>query len=263
MIELAWLNKLHWRFKYAWNLGLGSTTVCFLQKIRQSIGRQTRPYKLLCKYIKHPLLCRPGTSDRKVFLQIFADRDYQCLDEVQSAQLVIDCGANVGYSSVYFLNRFPSAKVIAIEPDPNNFALLKANVAPYGDRCETLQTAVWSSETDLVISEVPFRDGREWSKTVRPIRTGETGSMRAISIGSVLKESGLQRISILKCDIEGAEIQVFSSGFESWLGKVDNLVIELHGDEARAIFLRAISHEGFQTSESGELFVCRRATSIP
>ena len=82
--------------------------------------------------------------------------------------------------------------------------------------------------------------------------------MRAIDVGTVLERSGHERMSILKIDIEGAETEVFSSGCDLWLGKVDNLVIELHGEEASAVVRRAIAREGFQTSECGELFVCQR-----
>src|ERR1700733_12545752 len=51
------------------------------------------------KYSKFRLRCRAGTSDQRVFNQIFVKREYQCLDDVASADLILDCGANVGYSS--------------------------------------------------------------------------------------------------------------------------------------------------------------------
>jgi FkbM family methyltransferase len=262
MVEGEWLRSMERRYEIVRNLGVPSAAFYALQKIRQRVKPQAGAYTLSSKYAKYPLLCRPGTSDVLVFLQIFGEREYLCLDEVEDARLVIDCGANVGYSAAYFLTRFPNAKVIAIEPDPGNFALLEANVAPYLARCDTMLTAVWSHETDLVISEVPFRDGREWARTVRPVQPGEKaakGSMRAIDIGTVLARSGYDRISVLKVDIEGAESEVFASNYESWLPKVDNLVIELHGEKESAVFQRAIAREGFKTSTHGELFVCRRA----
>ena len=54
--------------------------------------------------------CRAHTSDLGVFRQIFIDREYRCLDDVQEPRLIVDCGANVGYASAYFLARHPLGK---------------------------------------------------------------------------------------------------------------------------------------------------------
>lgn len=48
--------------------------------------------------------------------------------------LVVDCGANVGYSSMYFLDRFKGCEVVSIEPDRNNFEVMESNLAHYGSR---------------------------------------------------------------------------------------------------------------------------------
>jgi len=210
----------------------------------------------------HPLRCRRGSSDLDVFGQIFVGREYRCLDDVKEVGLIIDCGANVGYSSAYFLTRFPSTRVIAVEPDPANFATLVQNLAPYGDRCKALCTGVWSHSTDLVISEEPFGDGREWARTVRPARPGDIGTMSAVDVGSLLASSGHERISILKVDIEGAETEVFGANYEGWIGKVDNLVIETHSPHARSVVLAAVTDHGFSISECDELLVCKKPRPI-
>ena len=72
----------------------------------------------------HPVRMRSGrSSDLSVFWQIFVNREYAVLNDVHSTRLIIDLGANVGISSAYLLNQFPSAKVIAVEPDPGNYEL--------------------------------------------------------------------------------------------------------------------------------------------
>jgi FkbM family methyltransferase len=192
-----------------------------------------------------------------VFQQIFLEREYRCLDDVGNSGLIVDCGANVGYASAYFLTRHPNAQLIAVEPDPGNFAVLAANLAPFGTRCRTLCSAVWPDRTGLVMSELPFRDGREWARQVRPAQCGEAPQMIAVDLGSVLRVSGFERISILKMDIEGAEASIFASNYEAWLDKVDVLVIELHGPECESVFHRAISAYDFASSKCGELTVCR------
>ncbi|MDP2788002.1 MAG: FkbM family methyltransferase [Pseudomonadota bacterium] len=247
--------------RYGKSLSLGALPgiVYLLQGLRKKYTRLDKPYVLLSKDAKFPVKCRPNTSDLDVFDQIFVGREYRCLDDVADVGLIIDCGANVGYSSSYFLSRFKQARVIAVEPDPHNFALLKDNVAPYGDRCETICSGVWSHPAGLVLSEATFGDGKEWSRTVREAREGEPAMMTAIDIGTLLSRSGYDRISILKVDIEGAEAVVFAANFERWIDKVDNLVIELHSDECREIFMNAIAPLAFSLSESDELTVCKRA----
>jgi FkbM family methyltransferase len=223
--------------------------------------RPGKPVYLRTKLASYPVLYRPSTSDLEVFEQIFVEREYACLDDLESARLIVDCGANVGYSSAYWLSRLPMASVIAIEPDPENFSILQRNLQPYGARASAIQAGVWSSNVGLVIANETYRDGREWSRQVRPVRLGEEPAFRAIDIGSVLSDDIHRRIDLLKIDIERAETEVFSANYEHWLGRVDNLVIELHDDECRKIFFDAIRNQGFDVSESGELTIYRRRSS--
>lgn len=245
------------RYGKCLSLGAMPSLVYILQGLRKKYAKPRRPYALYSKDALFPVLCRPNTSDIDVFDQIFVGREYRCLDEATDVGLIIDCGANVGYSSAYLLSRFKQAHVIAIEPDPLNYALLKENLVPY-DRSRVVCSAVWSHPAGLVLSEETFGNGREWSRTVRETRDGETPMMTAIDIGTLLANSGYDRISILKVDIEGAEEVVFASNYENWIDKVDNLVIELHSDECRSVFMAAIANQGFSLSECDELTVCRR-----
>lgn len=198
------------------------------------------------------------TSDINVFTQIFMSREYRCLDEVQEPSLIIDCGANVGYSSAYFLSRFPKAHLIAVEPDPKNFAMLLDNIRPFGGRATAICSGIWSREVGLVFSQEPFGDGREWARTVRVARDDEKPDMMAKDIGTLLKESGFERISILKVDIEGSEAEVFGSNYEPWIGRVDHMVIELHGGKCEEIFGEAIAKEDLRVERCDELVVCKK-----
>ena len=101
------------------------------------------------------------SGGRLVFAQIFIDKGYPYLPDMESA-LIIDCGANVGYSSLVFLNRYKQARVFAIEPDDRNHALLRRNLAPpYGDRIQTVYGAVWPRERRLRVIQGSYRDGLE------------------------------------------------------------------------------------------------------
>jgi len=230
-----------------------------LGRVRGPAGGASRAeYRLHAKHAGHPLYCRAGSSDRLVFRQIFVDREYACIDDAPAPELIVDCGANVGYSAAYFLSRFPTAHVIAVEPDEANFELLRRNTAPYADRVTLIRTGVWSRPTGLVFSREHFRDGQEWAIQVRECRPGERPDLSAIDIGTILRESGFEKIDILKVDVEGAEAAIFSSNYESWIDKVDTFVIELHGQECADAFFKAIDRDAFDVSVSYDVTVCRR-----
>lgn len=216
--------------------------------------------ELHSEHARFPLHCRPASSDMCVFRQIFIEREYACLDDVRGAGLIIDCGANVGYSSAYFLTHFPGSEVIAIEPDPDNYAVLERNLEPYNG-VTLRQSAVWSHQTRLTLSEHMHGDGREWSRQVRECRSESEMGFVSVDIKSLLEGAGFRRIFILKVDIEGAEAVVFAD-CSSWIDRVDNIVIELHEDscfgEVSEIFSRAVSGRGFHVTRHGDLTVCKR-----
>src|ERR1051326_8504661 len=66
------------------------------------------------------LYLRTGTSDLPVFRQIFIDEEYNFQIPFQPS-VIFDLGANVGFASIYFANKFPNARIIAVEPEISNY----------------------------------------------------------------------------------------------------------------------------------------------
>ena len=128
------------------NLGIAQATRYTLYRILHRTFKR-RILTLFVKGFRQPLYCRAGGSDLRVFAQVLANREYRCLDGSDVAGLVIDCGANIGLSTVYFLSRFPNTHLIALEPDPDNFKMLALNTACFSDRVTLLQAAVWNKNT--------------------------------------------------------------------------------------------------------------------
>jgi FkbM family methyltransferase len=173
--------------------------------------------------LRYPIKLRANTSDLKVLEQIFFDEDYNFPIDFEP-KLIIDGGAYVGYSSVFFANRFPEAKIIAVEPEPSNFKLLKENTRNYKN-IEVINSGIWNKLAYLRIKDIPL-----WHSgfMVEEVTDGEEFSFKAITIGEISKRSGYKEIDILKLDIEGSEKEVFSSNYEDWLSKVKIIFIELH-----------------------------------
>jgi FkbM family methyltransferase len=227
--------------------------------IKSKFAPPKEDFYLKSRYAAFPVKCRAGSSDLDVFRQIYVHREYRCLDRIEEPSLIVDCGANVGFSAVYFLTRYPKARLIAIEPDPGNYAQLVENLKPFADRVDTILAAVWPNAKELVFTD--FRDGREWSRSVRESTPGEAGSVAAIDMPGIIERAGVERISLLKIDIEGAEAQLFAENTAVWLGKVDNLVVELHDENCVRIFREAIAPHGFHVEECEELTVCTKPSN--
>jgi FkbM family methyltransferase len=212
-------------------------------------------------FANHPLYVRQGTSDEDVLRQVFERLQYRPLCRLRDVGLILDCGANVGYSAAFFLSQFQKSHVIAVEPDPENFAMLERNLAPFGDRATAVRSAIWSDVARLRVSRGSYRDGREWATQVVLCGDNEDCDLMGISVGTLLKSSGFDRISILKMDIEGAEAVVFSGSTE-WLEKVDAVAIELHNDScygnASEAFASAVNAHDFETTKYGELTIAMR-----
>jgi len=245
-------------------LGPGEVLNFVVRRTQETLRLVRHPYQMKTRNAEFPVWCRARTSDLDVYSQIFFHREYRCLDHLRDVGVVIDCGANVGFASAYFLSKFPNSTVIAVEPDVGNFAALERNLAPYLGRIRAIRSGVWSEVTGLVMNEDVFRDGREWARRVRPARSGEIAQMQAIDIESLVDSGDGDRVSILKIDIEGAEYEVFSSpGWRKWIDRVDTVVIEVHSEEAYRVSMEAFQEAGFETAWSDELVVAQRPTRPP
>ncbi len=217
----------------------------------------TYPLALYYRTRLYPRLeVRRGTSDRTVFRKIFITREYD-LDYGIEPRLIIDGGANVGYASVFFAEKFPRAEIYAVEPAESNFRVLSRNVAGY-PAVRPLKKGLGPAGGFLKI--IDSGEG-EYAYMTAPAAGPESGDVEVVTIGEILEMSGRDEIDILKLDIEGAERELFASGCDSWLGKVRILIIELH-DERRegcaAALYSAVNRYRFREERAGENLVFRR-----
>lgn len=172
---------------------------------------------------KNPVKLRSHTSDLLVFNQIFLNGDYDLSLNIRP-KLIIDGGAYIGYSTIFFANKFPDAQIIAVEPNPFNYALLRENTINY-QNIQLINAGIWNKHTLLKI-----KDGIHdyWKTKVEEIVDGQEDSCEAVTIGGLLRNSSFTEIDILKLDVEGSEKEIFSDGYEEWLDKVKIILIELH-----------------------------------
>jgi FkbM family methyltransferase len=220
--------------------------------------------KLEIKNAQYPLFLRIGSSDREVLAQIFVEKEYEGI-AAESPRTILDLGANVGYSSAYFLSKYPDATVLAVEPDAGNYAMCRRNLEPYGSRVRVVHGAVWPERRKLEVDRGDWRDGREWTAQVKPAKEEGTRSesVEGYDMATLIGLSGATEIDLLKIDIERSELELFSRNTENWLPRIRNLCIELHGADCEAVLSRALADYSCDLSCTGELTVCRNLQARP
>jgi FkbM family methyltransferase len=191
---------------------------------------------------------------------VLLDDNYACLLGVPDVQVIVDAGANIGAASVFLLDAYPEAVVIALEPDVGNFEILQRNLAYYGSRAHAVRAALWDRPAALGMDRGRFRDGREWTFQVRPFVDGDA-EVESTTIPGILDALHLPQIDILKIDIERAERMVFRERARAWLDRVRVIAIELHDDECEDAFHRAVAPFSAEVTRVGDLTVWRRLTS--
>lgn len=218
--------------------------------------------------VSRPFWVRQGNAaDRGVVRQIFEQRDYD-IDRFPAAPalrrfaarhgdrplLVVDAGANIGAATVYLAQLDPRIRVLALEPEPNNFELFSRNCA--GLAVTGLQCALSNTLQPLWLEDPGQGD---WAFRVGARKSGTV--VQAIDMPTLLERHGGDGIPfICKIDIEGGEDRLFASN-DSWIERFALLIIELHdwmlpGTSNSRNFLRAISARRFDVVWRGENMFC-------
>lgn len=155
---------------------------------------------------------------------------------LRSGMTVVDIGANIGYYTIIAARRVaPGGKVIAFEPEPENFAFLNASVEKNGfknvslhnlavsDKAEKINLNLYESNKGKHSIVKDSVDSREFSETIL---------IQSIALDEFLKTQGVSQIDIIKMDIEGAE-SLALSGMQKTLAKANVLFMEFTPDSVR------------------------------
>jgi FkbM family methyltransferase len=209
-------ENINWIRLYGLNNGL--------KLFLSTISKKNSKFYAKASFLKKPFELRDNESDKAIFFQVFYEKQYNLYGiDFPEATKIIDGGANIGCASVYFSIRFPKAKILAVEPENNNYQLLEKNIEPY-QNITSIQAGIWNKNEDLSITN-PEGGAAEFMFENKP---ADQDAIKGLTITSLLELQNWDDVDILKLDIEGAEREVFSANDLSWLQKVKLLIIELH-----------------------------------
>lgn len=205
-----------------------------------------------------PVFLRAIRADMQSFINTFIDPYLEQKPYLSKGGLVIDAGANIGYTALLFAQWWPESSIISIEPDRENYELILRNTRAYPN-IRVIHGALWNQERILCI-EAGQEDGfvvREaGSEAIRP-----ENLTQGMTLSSLLEQSGEDNIAFLKLNVEGSEKEIFSKGYDAWLPRTEALLVELHDGKnqgcSSAVF-SALAPYAFAVAETapyGILFV--------
>jgi FkbM family methyltransferase len=186
-----------------------------LKHIRSLKRYQESSFEFLGKNIKF--------SDNEALIgminEIFVKKNYM-FNSGDDAPMIIDCGANIGLSAIFFKEIYPNSKIICFEPDPKIFEILKYNLEQFNySDIQIYNTAVWVRNEKL-----RFQTDNSWGGKIVSNESKNYLNIDALDLNNFLK----QKIDFLKIDIEGAEYDVIIHCKDLISKNVKNIFFEWH-----------------------------------
>lgn len=141
---------------------------------------------------------------------------------------VLDLGANAGFTSLFFARKYRLAEIACVEPVPSNVELLRENLELNKIKASIFPVAV-AVEDGFIKMQMAEKDyghkvaGISYGKDIM----GQTIKVQTLSVPTIMKRLGWERINLLKVDIEGYEGVLLKENCE-WLASVDAMCIECH-----------------------------------
>jgi len=219
---------------------------------------------------------RKTISDHSIFWQCIVQRQYDMLQFPQSNRLVfayqeyvekghrpliIDCGANIGLSTLFLAMLFPKAIIYAVEPDENNFMMLKLNTASLGDRVVALRGGIWYESANLRIVN-PESGSASFRVATTTTDDNSSEIIRTYTIDEICALAEASSPLIVKVDIEGSQSNLFRNN-TNWVSNTHLIMLELDDwlmpwEGTSRSFFSCVSQYPFDYLISGETIFCFR-----
>jgi FkbM family methyltransferase len=171
------------------------------------------------------VVLRSHTTDISVLGELIVENTYQPFLDLGAGPVrtIVDLGANTGLAARWFERSFPGAQIVCVEPEPGNVDALRSNLEGIA-RSQVVAACVGGRRREVSLD----MSGGEFAVTM--LESQEPGSVRVpvLTMEDVISNAGVSHIDLLKCDIEGAEEELFAS-CRGWIGSVDAIVVECHG----------------------------------
>ena len=180
----------------------------FMLVLQPRLPRSLRtPQKLGLSFEGKPFdLWMEDRTGIAAFEEVFIRGEYAV--DIPPPRTIIDAGANIGIASIYFCLRYPSARVYAVEPNPDVLETLKKNLKVF-PRASVHQCAFTDKDGTIDLHIHP-------TSSIASSLSARTKGGRIVSVPSrtfdtFRNEQGIGTVDLFKFDIEGAEDRMLRS----------------------------------------------------
>ncbi|MDZ4227549.1 MAG: FkbM family methyltransferase, partial [Patescibacteria group bacterium] len=172
--------------------------------LSNAVIKQQRPYRVRVRVAGNArtMLLSGNSADLWTLYEVFARNTYET--GAEDPKRVVDLGANIGISVMWFRLRYPDARIVAYEPNPASFAMLRKNFAD-DPQVELHEEAVAGVRGTLTF-HVDTESSPSSSLVHKTERTKDV-QVRAVTLDDALAGGA----DLLKIDIEGAEFDALAS----------------------------------------------------
>ena len=158
-------------------------------------------------------------------VEVFAMQEYDHPAIVwNKVASVIDCGAHVGSFSLWVTRR-TACHVVAVEPNPKTFMLLRKNVNDLPDRVALRAVAVAGTVEHRTLYDTGYSPS---ASLLGANNSVGSFTVEAVTLEMLIDQSGFLMVDVLKLDVEGAEQEIFRTVKTETLQKIRVMMIECH-----------------------------------
>jgi len=179
---------------------------------------------------------RPGTIDRRVFLDVVSHNAYRLPPRLGPQDIVVDIGAHIGSFSYAALRR-GAGRVYCCEANEPNFRLLGHNLAPYEDRVHRFHSIIWRSDQTMSCLALHNACDPGNTGTHQVVDAAAAPQVPVLAFDELVQRAtagGARRVRLLKLDCEGSEWPILLTARRLHL--VDAICGEYHIVPATGLF---------------------------
>jgi FkbM family methyltransferase len=201
-----------------------------LHHVRVGIGSRARD-----------LYLRANGVDIYTFYATFIKGIYDAVLPLPPGSVIVDLGGNIGITAAYWLTVCDDPRIVVVEPESSNVDLMRKNLEPSE---ASIHEAAIAERSGNQLLEIHGATGHTLI-TGQGELTRDVQAVETITLDDLCTMEHLGHVDLIKADIEGAELAVFTRPWQI-LANCDRIIMEVHEVERRSELVDFLTELGFR-----------------